>query len=172
MQTRGYLNPFNLLTQSLIYSVGNNKMLRQQNLPYLTLVLHVETNLNTENFQLCFSPSRNVEDVGDIFPTLPLKFKFSAQEACVNILCIDIGSYSCFNYCSPSMGMQGFTIRIVTFFFRRYLAKRILRKYNGISRKNFHLFLKECEFRFNYGSLKRQFLIFPSLQNNSNEPSE
>ncbi|HEX4295105.1 MAG TPA: IS1595 family transposase, partial [Rhizomicrobium sp.] len=35
-------------------------------------------------------------------------------------------------------------------------AKRVLRKYNGIPRKNFYLFLKECEFRFNYGS-KQQF---------------
>ncbi|MDO5651275.1 MAG: IS1595 family transposase [Moraxella sp.] len=31
-------------------------------------------------------------------------------------------------------------------------AKRILRKYNGIDKKNFHLFIKECEFRFNYGT--------------------
>ena len=31
-------------------------------------------------------------------------------------------------------------------------AKRVLRKYNGIERKSFTLFLKECEFRFNYGS--------------------
>ena len=30
-------------------------------------------------------------------------------------------------------------------------AKRHLRKYNGIPRKNFDLFLKECEWRFNYG---------------------
>src|SRR5262249_44339750 len=30
-------------------------------------------------------------------------------------------------------------------------SKRILRKYNGVPRKNFYLFLKECEFRFNYG---------------------
>jgi len=29
-------------------------------------------------------------------------------------------------------------------------AKRRLRKYNGIDRKNFSLFLKECEFRFNF----------------------
>jgi transposase len=36
-------------------------------------------------------------------------------------------------------------------------AKRVLRKYNGIPRKNFYLFLKECEFRFNYGSPKQQF---------------
>ena len=31
-------------------------------------------------------------------------------------------------------------------------AKRHLRKYNGIPKQNFHLFLKECEFRFNYGT--------------------
>ena len=29
-------------------------------------------------------------------------------------------------------------------------------KYNGIPRKNSHLFLKECEFRFSYGSPKQQ----------------
>lgn len=31
-------------------------------------------------------------------------------------------------------------------------SKRILGKYNGIDKKHFHLFLKECEFRFNYGT--------------------
>jgi transposase len=31
-------------------------------------------------------------------------------------------------------------------------AKRVLRKYNGIPKHNFELFLKECEFRFNYGT--------------------
>jgi transposase len=35
-------------------------------------------------------------------------------------------------------------------------AKRVLRKYNGISKRTFPLFLKECEFRFNYGSPKEQ----------------
>ena len=35
-------------------------------------------------------------------------------------------------------------------------AKRILRKYNGIDRKSFPLFLKECEFRFNFGTPSRQ----------------
>ena len=29
-------------------------------------------------------------------------------------------------------------------------AKRHLRRYNGIPRQHFHLFLKECEWRFNY----------------------
>ena len=38
-------------------------------------------------------------------------------------------------------------------------AKRVLRKYNGIPKINFHLFLKECEFRFNYGSPKDQLVI-------------
>ena len=31
-------------------------------------------------------------------------------------------------------------------------AKRHLRRYNGIPRQHFHLYLKECEWRFNYGS--------------------
>ena len=34
-------------------------------------------------------------------------------------------------------------------------AKRTLRKYNGIPKKHFNLFLKECEFRFNYGTPKQ-----------------
>ena len=38
-------------------------------------------------------------------------------------------------------------------------AKRILRKYNGIDRKSFPLFLKECEFRFNFGTPKEQLKI-------------
>lgn len=38
-------------------------------------------------------------------------------------------------------------------------AKRILRKYNGIERKSFPLFLKECEFRFNFGTPKEQLTI-------------
>ena len=31
-------------------------------------------------------------------------------------------------------------------------AKRHLRRYNGIPKSHFGLFLKECEWRFNYGS--------------------
>jgi len=34
-------------------------------------------------------------------------------------------------------------------------AKRHLRKYNGMSRENFSLFLGECEWRFNYGPPRR-----------------
>ena len=35
-------------------------------------------------------------------------------------------------------------------------SKRVLRKYNGIPRKHFFLFLKECEFGFNYGTPRQQ----------------
>ena len=35
-------------------------------------------------------------------------------------------------------------------------AKQTLRKYNGIDRRSFPLFLKECEFRFNYGTPQQQ----------------
>ena len=35
-------------------------------------------------------------------------------------------------------------------------AKRVLRKYNGIDRKSFPLFLKACEFRFNFGTPSQQ----------------
>jgi len=38
-------------------------------------------------------------------------------------------------------------------------AKRILRRYNGIDRRNFPLFLKECEFRFNYSTPREQLKI-------------
>lgn len=35
-------------------------------------------------------------------------------------------------------------------------SKRVLRKYNGIPKQNFNLFLQECVFRFNYGSVADQ----------------
>ncbi|USZ15857.1 IS1595 family transposase [Moraxella sp. FZFQ2102] len=38
-------------------------------------------------------------------------------------------------------------------------AKRVLRKHNGVDKKNFHLFIKECEFRFNYGTPSNQFKV-------------
>lgn len=34
-------------------------------------------------------------------------------------------------------------------------SKRHLRRYNGIPRAHFHLFLKECEWRFNYRPARR-----------------
>ena len=44
-------------------------------------------------------------------------------------------------------------------------AKRVLRKYNGVPKKNFNMFLKECEFRFNYGSPKQQMKILKKWAN-------
>ena len=41
----------------------------------------------------------------------------------------------------------------------RNQAKRVLRKYNGIERKSFPLFLKECEFRFNFGTPSGQLKV-------------
>jgi len=38
-------------------------------------------------------------------------------------------------------------------------AKQVLRKCNGIDKKSFSLFLKECEFRFNYGAPTNQLRI-------------
>ena len=38
-------------------------------------------------------------------------------------------------------------------------AKRHLRKFNGVPKQNFHLFLKECEWRFNYGPPKNLMII-------------
>jgi transposase len=35
-------------------------------------------------------------------------------------------------------------------------AKRHLRKFNGVPKENFNLFLKECEWRFNFSSPKKQ----------------
>ena len=44
-------------------------------------------------------------------------------------------------------------------------AKRWLRKYNGVPKSSFPLFLKECEFRFNYGSPKSQLDILLTWAN-------
>jgi len=41
-------------------------------------------------------------------------------------------------------------------------SKRVLRKYNGIPSKHFFAFLKECEFRFNYGSPRQQLATLRS----------
>jgi len=38
-------------------------------------------------------------------------------------------------------------------------AKRHLRKFNGVPKENFNLFLKECEFRFNNPSPKKQLQL-------------
>jgi transposase len=41
-------------------------------------------------------------------------------------------------------------------------AKRQLRRYNGVPRQHFHLFLKECEWRYNYGPPKHLLKLLKS----------
>jgi len=38
-------------------------------------------------------------------------------------------------------------------------STRVLRKYDGINKKYFHVFLKECEVRFNYRAPSEQLKI-------------
>ena len=42
-------------------------------------------------------------------------------------------------------------------------AKRHLRKFNGIPKEHFYLFLKECEWRFNHSDLKEQISTLKQL---------
>ena len=42
-------------------------------------------------------------------------------------------------------------------------AKRHLRKFNGIPKEHFYLFLKECEFRFNTPASKDQLITLKHL---------
>ena len=42
-------------------------------------------------------------------------------------------------------------------------AKRHLRKFNGVPKESFGLFLKECEFRFNHSDPKEQLMILKQL---------
>ena len=44
-------------------------------------------------------------------------------------------------------------------------AKRVLRKYNGIPKNHFNLFLQECVFRFNYGKPSNQMKILNKWAN-------
>ena len=42
-------------------------------------------------------------------------------------------------------------------------AKRHLRKFNGIPKAHFELYLKECEWRFNYSNIKIQISYLKQL---------
>ncbi len=45
-------------------------------------------------------------------------------------------------------------------------AKRNLRRYNGIPKQHFHLYLKECEFRFNIKGTKQQLAMLKLWRRN------
>jgi len=42
-------------------------------------------------------------------------------------------------------------------------VKRHLRKFNGVPKEHFHLFLKECEWRFNHSDPKEQLLMLKQM---------
>ena len=67
---------------------------------------------------------------------------------------LDVSSFIHYriNHCKAFADRQNH-INGIEFF--RNQEKRVLRKYNGIDRKFFPLFLKECEFRFNFGTPSR-----------------
>ena len=49
-------------------------------------------------------------------------------------------------------------------------AKRTLSRYNGIPRAHFHLFLKQAEFRFNYGTPRQQLPTLKQWANLKSKP--
>lgn len=71
-----------------------------------------------------------------------------------NILDVSGFKHHRVNHSKRFVGRRGNHINGIENFWNQ--SKRVLRKYNGIPRKNFFLFLKECEFRFNYGTPKEQ----------------
>ena len=74
-----------------------------------------------------------------------------------NILDVSEFKHRRVNHSKTFVSRRGHHINGIENFWNQ--SKRILRKYNGVPRKNFYLFLKECEFRFNYGSPKRQLAV-------------
>lgn len=74
--------------------------------------------------------------------------------ASYNILDVSGFKHHRVNHSKTFVSQRGHHINGIENFWNQ--SKRVLRKYNGIPRKNFFLFLKECEFRFNYGSPKQQ----------------
>uniref|UniRef100_UPI0014301060 transposase n=1 Tax=Eikenella corrodens TaxID=539 RepID=UPI0014301060 len=46
-------------------------------------------------------------------------------------------------------------------------AKRHLRKFNGIPKKHFELYLKECEWRFNNNEMKSQIAMLKQVVKDS-----
>ena len=69
---------------------------------------------------------------------------------------LDVSGFNRINHCKAFAERQNHINGIENFWNQ---AKRVLRKYNGIDRKSFPLFLKECEFRFNFGTPSQQLRI-------------
>lgn len=74
--------------------------------------------------------------------------------ASYNILDVSGFKHHRVNHSKAFVGRRGNHINGIENFWNQ--SKRVLRKYNGVPRKHFFLFLKECEFRFNYGTPRQQ----------------
>ncbi len=74
--------------------------------------------------------------------------------ASYNILDVSGFKHHRINHSVRFVGRRGNHINGIENFWNQ--SKRVLRRYNGIPRKHFFLFLKECEFRFNYGTPRQQ----------------
>ena len=74
--------------------------------------------------------------------------------ASYNILDVSGFKHHRVNHQHHFVGRRGNHINGIENFWNQ--SKRVLRRYNGIPRKHFFLFLKECEFRFNYGTPRQQ----------------
>jgi len=72
-----------------------------------------------------------------------------------NVLDVSGFHHDRINHSSPFSEQQSNHINGIENFWNQ--AKRVLRKYNGIPKKSFPLFLKECEFRFNFGAPNEPF---------------
>lgn len=74
--------------------------------------------------------------------------------ASYNILDVSGFKHHRVNHSRNFVGRRGQHINGIENFWNQ--SKRVLRKYNGVPRRHFFLFLKECEFRFNYGTPRQQ----------------
>ena len=75
---------------------------------------------------------------------------------------LDVSEFShfCINH-STYFAEQGNHINGIENFWSQ--SKRHLRKFNGIPKEHFELYLKECEWRFNHGEIKVQISILKQL---------
>ena len=75
---------------------------------------------------------------------------------------LDVNEFNhfCINHCTHLAEKQNHINGIKNFLNQ---AKRHLRKFNGISKAHFELYLKECEWCFNHSNLKTQISILKQL---------
>lgn len=91
-----------------------------------------------------------VTDTAPIVKASIKQMTVSLQAAIRNYNALDVSGfkYLRINHSKEFTCGQNNHINSIENFWNQF--KRTLRKYKGMDKKHFHLFLKECEFRFNY----------------------